>query len=321
MSLLNDGTTDDSIGDFLISFIRQISNSLISNLFILENYVVVKEVDSSDELIESEEDNESYHLEIIPNENDEHVFYTIDTPPKKKKIKKLRKKSVKRQPLSAVQKKGYTLLKARSTVDNLTQKLSRFKQGFEIPASVAKKIKQRRLTHWADNNEEICDVNDESFVAHAENDNLEPIQECTKTIKQASKRKSSTQVLNVAENSFDGEQNMHPKRQRKTLKSAEKPAASTGSQVVNTQSSSENVQDRCSFWNVKGNSISAYLFEYFEVKSQSLDKSKLHVKCKICPPDKDLLSCVNGNNSNLKSHIESVRIWHFVNWNLYFRKV
>lgn len=37
--------------------------------------------------------------------------------------------------------------------------------------------------------------------------------------------------------------------------------------------------------------------------------SRLFVKCVLCPDDKDLLSCVNGNNSNLKAHLESVIIF------------
>lgn len=47
--------------------------------------------------------------------------------------------------LVRINTKGCTRLKARNTVDDLTNKVTKFKHGFEIPASIAKKIKQRRI--------------------------------------------------------------------------------------------------------------------------------------------------------------------------------
>lgn len=121
------------------------------------------------------------------------------------------------------------------------------------------------------------------------------------------KRKIPNPALNKTTSLSSEDQNALPKRRRGTSYPVEETLASTVPEVVNSESSSD-CKDRRSFWNVRKNSLSSFLFDYFEIKSQSMDKTKINVKCKLCPPHKELLSCVSGNNSNLKIHLESVGI-------------
>lgn len=219
--------------------------------------------------------------------------------------------------------KGITILKAKNTVDDLTDKLSRFRHGFEVPASITKKIKQRRLSEW---NENSFSGNDENGFRNAESycDELNQINQSQTQNTQLRKKKRKTCDQSTNGEEFDRNNFISPKRVRnETGLIEEKSTGTATSTPMNIQTvhllQTDTIEtghtlslgagEPLLFWNVKANSFSQLMFNHFEIKSQSEDKTKLFFKlhkCKLCPLNKQLLSCVKGNNSNLKAHLKSV---------------
>lgn len=202
----------------------------------------------------------------------------------KKTITLIPVQTIRSKKSSMAKANGFTLLKAKNTVDTLNKKLSRYKHGFEIPNSIAKKIKQRRVSQWNEKSDSIIDENDERSI------NTDEITEELHKLKRNPRKRI-------------GRINKQKKKRSKHPLPIPVPVET----VIEPQTDTNHT-----FWNVKANSFSTFLFEYFEVKSRSKDMSRLFVKCVLCPDDKDLLSCVNGNNSNLKAHLESVIIFSAV---------
>lgn len=219
--------------------------------------------------------------------------------------KHLNKKSslkVKRKP--KVLATGHTLSSAKDTVDALNRKLRRFTHGFDIPGRVAKRIKERRISQWNEKlGTEPNDENTEPFsidqiasvetefvdIGTFENDTYRLIEMPKQKPNKKKKRQHLIQPIRKEK---------RPKTQKTKINIEELPI------VYGSEADDENL----TFWKVKSNSPSSLLFQHFEIKSRSQDKSKLYLKCRLCPDDKNLLSCMFGNNSNLRHHLEAVKI-------------
>lgn len=194
--------------------------------------------------------------------------------------------------------KGMTLDSARTTVDQLSQRLSQFKYGFDIPKSIAANIVHRRLSTWneTDNSNEIASTS-------------------TATGSQLKSREVNLAVNVNSEPEICADLPTRKKKSRKRSKNSGNTSRKR-QRILDTDSSSDKleiIEEKVSVqkrnWNWSPHSMTSLLFtDCFKLCED--DGYSTKAKCKLC---KKLLSCTSGINSNLKEHVRRVSIF----WDLF----
>lgn len=251
-----------------------------------------KNDDSSEYILNSSEENSVcedvfYECELIDDESDDDVVGDI---------------SVEKENCEPT----VTLGTAHSLMENLTKKMNFKQHGFEIPKKVKlpKKLKQRRLSTWNEVKTSKAKKSQKNIKVKRVNvlSNIQK-RKSSKTLKSSSNKRLCT-PLNLPQSPQSNPLPSSPKssstRQFPFVQPTKLPDTmeNTASLACNRES------DLAKIWNVKGsNSKSDLMFNFFEVEEGLRDNRTLKLECKLC---QIIISCVKGNNSNIKRHLERV---------------